>query len=192
MDHAKISSFNPIKLLFMGAFGAASLLAALPAHADDEDRPSRRDRSGGRTHIAFDFDFGSAIDAPGSKSGGGGALRLGEEFDLLLVTLTPEIGGSYHAFGDDERTKIYSGFLGGRFGVGKIIEPSIYGHVGVARADGYQKRTAPALDAGLAIDFTLLPLIDLGLHGGYNVVMPNNDNEALRFFTLGAQAALVL
>ena len=78
----------------LAAFGAASLLATLPAHADDEDRSSRRDRSGGRTHIAFDFDFGSAIDAPGSKSGGGGALRLGEEFDLLLVTLTPEIGGS--------------------------------------------------------------------------------------------------
>ncbi|MBW8885977.1 MAG: hypothetical protein JF612_14655 [Planctomycetia bacterium] len=82
--------------------------------------------------------------------------------------------------------------MGGRFAVGKIIEPSIFGHVGVGHVQGFETRTAPIMDAGLALDFTLLPLIDLGVHGGYNVMLPRNDGSALKFFTLGAQAALVL
>jgi hypothetical protein len=48
------------------------------------------------------------------------------------------------------------------------------------------------MDAGLAIDFTLLPLIDLGLHAGYNAMFPRDDGSALKFVTLGAQAAIVL
>ena len=182
---------NVTKALCVGALGLASVTLAQPAHADDADRSSRRDRAG-RTHVALDFDFGSALDAPGTKSGGGGALRLGQEYDLLLLSLTPEIGGSYHSFGDDAHTKIYTGFIGGRLAVGKILEPSIFGHVGVGRADGFQIRTAPMMDAGLALDFTLLPLIDLGVHGGYNVLLPSNEDPALKYFTLGAQAALVL
>jgi len=188
------------KTAVLGAVGAACVMAASPARADETsdryddagDRPSRRDRGPGKTHIAFDFDFGSALDAPGTNSGGGGALRLGRKFDLLLISLTPEFGGSYHAFAGDERTKIYSGFLGGRLGVGKILEPSIFGHVGVGHVSGWQTRTAPVMDGGLALDFTLLPLIDLGVHGAYNVLLPTNDEAAVKYVTLGAQAAIVL
>jgi hypothetical protein len=182
------------KLFLVGALGAACLGVTLPAHAEDDagEHRSRRDRDSTRTHIAVDVDFDSAVDAPNTKSGGGGALRLGQELDLFLISLTPELGGSYHSFGGDERTKLYSGFLGGRLAFGKIIEPSIFGHVGVGRVDGFQTRTAPLVDGGLAIDFTLLPLIDLGLHGGYNVLLPDRDSAAVKYVTLGAQAALVL
>jgi hypothetical protein len=91
-----------------------------------------------------------------------------------------------------DRSKLYSGFLGGRLAIGKIIEPSLFGHVGVGRLDGPDARTAAVLDGGLAIDFTLLPLIDLGLHGAYNVMLPRDDGTSFKFVTLGAQAALVL
>lgn len=158
---------------------------AAPAHAADGRRGP------GSTQIAVDFDFSTAVDEPSTSSGGGGALRVGRKFDLLLVSLTPEIGGGYHGFGGDYNAKIYSAFVGGRLGVGKILEPSVFGHVGVARLDGAVERTAPVLDAGLALDFTLLPLIDLGVHGSYNVLMPRDDGSALKFFILGAHAALV-
>ncbi len=81
----------------------AACAVATSARADDERRPpprddddyeehhSRKDDDKSKTHIAVDFDFGAALDAPGTKNGGGGALRLGQEFDLLLVSLTPEI-----------------------------------------------------------------------------------------------------
>lgn len=185
-----------------GLFSAATLLIAPAVLADDEGHYSDsrdegdRDESDGRddsnTNIALDFDFGAALDQAGTKSGGGGALRIGQELDLFLISLTPELGGSYHAFGGDDETRIYKGFLGGRLAIGKIVEPSIFAHAGVARVQGFESRTAPTLDGGLALDFTLLPLIDLGVHGAYNVILPRDDGSSLEFVTLGAHAALVL
>lgn len=194
----RISHFTIDKLLF--GLTLAACAVATTARADDErpapqrddDRPSRKDNDKSKTHIAVDFDFGTALDAPTTKAGGGGALRLGQEFDLLLVSLTPELGGSYHAFGGSDETRLYSGFIGGRLAVGKIVEPSVYGHLGLAHVKGLENRTAPIIDAGLAVDFTLLPLIDLGLHAGYNAMFPRDDGSALKFVTLGAQAAIVL
>jgi hypothetical protein len=173
---------------------AACLAVATPALADDADEGSRsrHDGDGSRTHIAVDFDFGGAIDEPGAESGGGGAIRLGQELDLFLVSLTPELGGSYHAFNGYADNKLYAGFLGGRLGFGKIIEPSIFAHVGVGHLSGEQARTAPIMDGGLALDLTILPLIDLGVHGAYNVLFPRGDGSTLDFYTLGAHAALVL
>jgi hypothetical protein len=197
MDHRNsCRHFNTTRLLF-GLGAAASLCVALPARADEPrydegTHESRRDRDQTRTHIAVDFDYAAAIDTPDTSDGGGGALRLGQELDLFLVSLTPEIGGGYHSFTGDTDARLYSGFLGGRFAIGKIVEPSVFGHVGVGHVSGFESRTAPVMDAGLAIDFTLLPLIDLGLHGAYNVMLPRNDSSALKFVSLGAQAALVL
>lgn len=187
----------------LGLAATACVAVATPARAEeydsrersrssDDDGPSRKDNDKSKTHIAVDFDFSTAIDAPATKSGGGGALRLGQEFDLLLVSLTPEFGGSYHGFGGDGDAKLYTGFLGGRLSLGKIVEPSIFGHVGLGRLEGSEKRTAPVIDGGLAIDFTLLPLIDLGVHGAYNVMLPRDDGSALKYVTLGAHVALVL
>jgi hypothetical protein len=192
------------RTILCGLAASACVAVASPARADDydsrersrgsddDDGPSRKDRDKSKTHIAVDFDFSTAIDAPSTKSGGGGALRLGQEFDLLLISLIPEFGGSYHAFGGDDQTKLYSGFLGGRLALGKIVEPSIFGHVGLGRLEGAEKRTAPVIDGGLAVDFTLLPLINLGVHGAYNVMLPRDDGSALKYVTLGAHAALVL
>ncbi|RYZ08351.1 MAG: hypothetical protein EOO73_07830 [Myxococcales bacterium] len=171
------------KVLF-GLLGAATWMVATPALAAGG-------RGAGKTHIAVDFDFTTAVDEDSTDSGGGGALRLGQKYDLLLVSLTPELGGGYHGFGGGSDAKLYSGFIGGRLGIGKIIEPSVFGHVGLGRLEGVAPRTAPLLDAGVALDLTILPLIDLGLHGAYNVMMPKDDGTALKFVTLGAHAALV-
>jgi hypothetical protein len=178
--------FRPtsIKVLF-GLLGAAGVAVAPPAHAEEGRR------GGGKTHIAVDFDFTTPVSENSTNSGGGGAIRLGQKFDLLVISFTPELGGGYHGFGGNDDRKLYSGFLGGRLGFGKILEPSIFGHLGVGRLEGLQARTAPILDAGVALDLTILPLIDLGVHGAYNVMMPKDDGSAFKFVTLGAHAALV-
>src|SRR5215207_6923976 len=118
--------------VMLGLLAATCLAVAAPARADDSrdegEHDNRRDRDSSKTHIAVDFDFNSAIDAPDTEAGGGGAVRLGQELDLFLVSLTPEFGGGYHVFGSgDDRSKLYSGFLGGRLAIGKIIEPSLFG-----------------------------------------------------------------
>ena len=197
MDHRYSRRHVTIPRALLGFGVAASLCVVAPARAeepryDEGTHESRRDRDHTRTHIAVDFDYAAAVDTQETSDGGGGALRLGQELDLFLVSLTPEIGGSYHSFTGDADARLYSGFLGGRFAIGKIVEPSLFGHVGVGHVSGFESRTAPVMDAGLAIDFTLLPLIDLGLHGAYNVMLPRNDASALKFVSLGAQAALVL
>jgi hypothetical protein len=197
MDRKTMRFSNIQSKVVLGLLAATCLAVAAPARADDSrdegEHDNRRDRDRSKTHIAVDFDFNTAVDARDTSTGGGGALRLGQELDLFLVSLTPELGGGYHAFGSgDDRNKLYSGFLGGRLAFGKIIEPSLFGHVGVGRLDGPEARTAAVLDGGLAIDFTLLPLIDLGLHGAYNVMLPRDDGTSFKFVTLGAQAALVL
>jgi hypothetical protein len=178
--------FKTSPLLFCVALSAASTSYAGVARADDDD-----DDKIGRTHIGVDFDFNTALDTPNVETGGGGALRLGRQLNLLLIKLTPELGGGYHAFSGNGDPRVYSGFIGGRLGVGAVIEPSIYGHVGLAHVSGPASRTAPILDAGVALDFTLLPLIDLGLHAGYNAMLPRDNGSTLKFLTLGAQAALV-
>jgi hypothetical protein len=195
-----ITTTHPSRPLtgILGALFASSCLFAAPAAQadgsgrDEGHRESADERDDSTTHIAVDFDFGAALDQPGTDSGGGGAVRIGQQLDLLLISLTPEVGGSYHAFGGDDETRLYAGFLGGRLAVGKLIEPSIFAHVGVGHVRGFERRTAPLLDGGLALDLTILPLIDLGVHGGYNVMFPRNDGAALKFITLGAHAALVL
>ncbi len=167
---------------------ASVLVVAGPAHADGDDR---RDSDNSKTHIAVDFDFDNALNEPGTEAGGGGAIRVGQEFDLFLVSLTPEVGGSYHAFGGEADNRIYAGFLGGRLGIGKVIEPSIFAHLGVARVVGLESRTAPLFDVGLALDFTLLPLLDLGVHGAYNAMLPRDNSSSFSWITLGVHAALV-
>jgi hypothetical protein len=184
--------------LLAGLVASATLLTTRMAPAqsasprDETERDDSDERDDSNTNIALDFDFGAALDEPGTSAGGGGALRIGQELDLVLISLTPEVGGSYHTFGGADKTRLYAGFVGGRLAVGKVIEPAIFGHVGVGHVQGFESRTAPLVDGGLALDFTLLPLIDLGVHGAYNVMFPRNDGSALEFVTLGAHAALVL
>lgn len=184
------------------AFGASALaiggltLASTPARAQDvhdrePDRPYPRFFEG--VHFASDFDFGEVIDDP-LTDGIGGALRYGRQFEFDWLSLRSEGGGSYRLFTDanDDKLRIYSGFFGGRVAVGKIVEPSIFSHVGVAWLRGVERRTAPVIDAGAALDFTLIPMVELGIHGTYNMIPAIDEHPSMTWLLLGAHAALVL
>jgi hypothetical protein len=165
---------------------AIALTSSLTAFARDDD-------DGGKTTLALDLEYAGPIDEGEVKGGSGGAVRLGRQADLVLVSLTGEIGGSYHGFGGTPDVTVYRGFLGGRLQVGKILEPGIYGHLGVGKlnADPGDSRTAPTFDAGLFLDLTVLPLVDLGLHAGYDTVLGSGDAPAFDYWVAGAHAALV-
>ena len=53
-------------------------------------------------------------------------------------------------------------------------------------------RNGFAYDLGLFFDFTLLPLIDLGVHAAYNQLTAGSDDPAYHWLTFGAHAALIL
>lgn len=163
----------------------------------DTVRAQNREREEGRSlTLALDFDYAAAIsnDLEIDK-GGGGAFRIGSELDLLLVTLIPELSFAYHSFGgeqDDRDATTFTGALGGRIRFLKILEPGIFAHAGVGHIGGYDPHTGFAFDAGLTLDLTILPLIDLGVHAAWNRVFGGDDHPGLSFATAGAHVALVL
>jgi hypothetical protein len=176
---------------FVPTLGLAATMLLCGSAAAEEERSSSSSKGVGRTHIAVDFDYAATFGSAELEGGTGGALRIGQELDLVLISLTPEVGGSYASFSGAPDSSIYGGFVGGRLAVGKIIEPSIFAHVGVAHMEGWQDRTAPTVDGGLALDFTLLPLIDIGLHAGLSTLLATRDGNGVTWGTAGLQAALV-
>jgi hypothetical protein len=174
---------------------AAWLLLGSSAHAhrgsheyDDADRPHSK------LMLALDLDYASVLSPDILQEGGGGAVRIGTEHDLFLVSLIPELTLDYHSFGTDTRdsAKIFTGKLGGRIRFLKIVEPGIFAHVGVGNIGGYNtvSHTGVALDMGATLDLTILPLIDLGLHVAWNRIFGGYD-EGTSYYTSGAHVALV-
>jgi hypothetical protein len=144
--------------------------------------------------LALDLDYAHALSPDIIDQGGGGALRIGTEHDLFLVTLIPELSLDYHSFGTDTRdsAKIFTGKLGGRIRFLKIVEPGIFAHVGLGNIAGYDKvsHTGVAFDMGATLDLTILPLIDLGLHMQWNRIFGGYDSGTT-YYTSGAHVALV-
>lgn len=173
--------FKPHHFL-SAAVVAFTLGAPSFAYADDDSA----------TVIALDLDFAAPVNDPDADPGGGGALRFGRKYSLLLLSLTPELGLGYHRFDGPSETALYRAFVGGRVGIGTIVEPSAFAHVGIGKLDAVSAdRFAPVADVGLALDFTLLPLINLGVHGAYNTVFPRAEHDSFGWFSAGVHAALV-
>jgi hypothetical protein len=173
-----------ISRLFCGALAVACGIF-WPAAASAND-------GGGKTQIALDLDWARSLDD--EANGAGGAIRLGYELDLIVLTLIPELGGSYHSFSDAD-TKLYRGFVGGRLRFAKVLEPGVYAHLGIGRADvdrpGDPSWTAGTTDFGVLLDFTLLPIVEFGAHAGYAVQFGTDEADSFDWWTAGLHAAVV-
>lgn len=161
---------------------AGTLAIAPPARADF--------MLGADIDIAPPLVGGDAVDV-----GGGFAGRLGAQFGAPMITLTPELVGSYHSFGGDAHARVYRGEAGLRLGIGEIIRPGVYSHIGVGRVNAnaaYQalERTAFGFDVGGLLDITPIPIIDVGIHAGYNRLFGNAE-EDFKWVTVGAHLDLV-
>jgi hypothetical protein len=144
------------------------------------------------TAIAGDLDYALPLDSDEADSGGGFAIRIGQQVRLPLIALTPEIGFTYASF--SEGPTAYRGIAGLRLGVGEVLRPGVFAHLGIGRLslpDPLPSHTAFSYDAGVFLDFTLLPLLDIGVHGAYNRVNGKDEVSAFEWVTLGAHAALI-
>jgi hypothetical protein len=147
-----------------------------------------------KTVIAGDLDYAAPIDSSAS-AGGGFGIRLGQQVHFPLLVFNPELGFTYHGFTHDTSPKVYRGIAGLRLGFGEILRPGVFAHVGLGRLDlgGVPDRshTAFTYDAGAFIDFTALPLLDVGVHASYNRLTADDSGPKFEFFTAGAHVALV-
>lgn len=159
---------------------ATTLASAAPAAA------------GNGPKLALDGEAAIALEPDRVGSGAGGALRFGYELDAAILSITPEIGGSFHALGGDLAPSLYRGFGGARLALGAIVRPGLYGHIGYAHVSyGDFSRDAPTYDGGLFLDFTVLPVIDIGVHGGYAMIASSDEGAAIRWLSAGAHLAVV-
>jgi hypothetical protein len=152
-----------------------------------------------QTTLGIDLAFNDGTDQTETDSGAGVDIYFGPRLDLAILTLTTELSGGLHDFGGPLDPTVYRVLGGGRLGVGFILRPSVFAHVGVGhlRLDelvgpGRDSRTNLAGDLGLALDFTVLPLMDIGLQGSYNVIAGGSDSEAFEWLQAGVHVIFVL
>jgi hypothetical protein len=184
------------RALIVVGLGATLSSMAPPARADDDDEDEKDDDKAGSTKAGLDLEYvfveGEALD-----NGAGGALRLGREFDAALLTLTPEIGASYHSLNGVLDASLYRGFAGLRLSILKVIEPGIFAHVGYGHID-FRGDLGPidpshgsfTYDVGATLDFTLLPVLDVGAHAAYNGLAGDSDFERINWVSAGGHATV--
>jgi hypothetical protein len=127
--------------------------------------------------LALDLDYAAGLEEPDVGGGYGGALRFGYKLDLGICSITPEVGALYYSFGGVSERNMYGGIAGGRVGFLKVLEPSIFAHVGYVNLESYGKGQGNTLvDVGLALDLTILPLLDIGVHAAYSAVTVKDAN----------------
>ena len=153
------------------------------------------------TVVGVDLNFNDAITEDNdddAETGAGVDVFFGPRLDLTLLTLTTELSGGFHDLGGDADPTVYRLLAGGRLGLGAIIRPSVFAHLGVGHVrfdnllGGRDGRTHLAGDVGAALDFTLLPLINLGIQGSYNAVAGNDDEQAIEWLQAGVHVTFVL
>jgi hypothetical protein len=167
---------------------ALSLMLAMCALALDAEH-ARAD-----TEIGVDLDYGLGIDTV-ADGGGGFALRLGQQLHIPAIALTPEIAFGYHSFSGGGEPAIYSGLGGVRLGFGEIFRLGPFAHLGLGHIDydlpGDPNDTAFQYDLGAFFDLTILPLVNIGVHGAYNELRAG-DTGTFQWATFGAHVELIL
>lgn len=131
--------------------------------------------------------------------------RLGYRVPTPMLYLVPELLVGYVSFAEPDNdllpdASVFRLMGGARLGFGTFLRPSVFGHIGYGHlsvSDGKSILENPARlddesafhwDAGLALDLTILPILDLGVQGAYNRLEFDN---AIEWWSLGVHAALV-
>jgi hypothetical protein len=160
---------------------------------------ARPQTAAAETVVGIDLNFNDSLVGEDAGNGAGVDVFFGPRLDLAILTLTTELSAGFHDFAGELDPTVYRGMAGGRLGVGVIIRPSVFAHIGVghlrfddAFGDGRDGRTNLAGDVGAVLDFTILPLVDLGIQGSYNTIAGDDDDDAFEWLQAGAHITFVL
>jgi hypothetical protein len=120
------------------------------------------------------------------------SLRLGYSFKVPMLRFTPEAKFSFESPGTPNSAAVLGG---ARLNVFDGLSPAVFAHAGGMFGD----LEGVVWDAGVGLDFTVIPLIDFGIFGAYhrvenagfnfgNAEWSSRDNY--EWIQLGAQLAL--
>jgi hypothetical protein len=150
-----------------------------------------------RADIMIGADFNSVLPIESrAEFGGGFAIRVGDQLHVPALALTPELVFDYASFSEAYGPVVYRGLVGARIGVGEIIRPGIFAHIGLGRFElqipgADPSGSALTYDGGITLDFTLLPVVNFGVHGSYHILAADEVRERFRWLVLGAHLELV-
>jgi hypothetical protein len=150
---------------------ATTLLVAPPVHAENK----------------LSIDAGAAFPTgAGNDDGFGLGLRYGHEWDLVIISLVPELGVGYHAFSGRNDADVVTVVGGGRIAIGFVLEPSVYAHAGVGHvATDTNAFTSLAYDVGAALDLKVIPKLAFGPHLTLAGVAGNEDRPPFSWMEIG-------
>ena len=97
---------------------------------------------------------------------------LGYTLSIAVADVTPEIGLALMGEGYGVQPKI-----GARARLGKLIMPGIYGHMISSEGLAFSPGTS-GFDAGMSLDLTAIPHLEIGLVGGI-LALPENEASPL-------------
>src|SRR5262245_13157876 len=123
---------------------------------------------------------------PDTSIGFGFAGRVGYKLGLPLLSLTPEVKVAVHKVPSD--TAILA-LAGGRVSIGALLAPNAFVHVGYGRISVMDTSLSGfSFDSGVGLDFTPIPLVDIGVLLSYNRI--TFDGGKAHWIMLGAQASI--
>lgn len=174
-----------LKVLASGAMVVASALLPSQAKADSGVTIAAEV---GADVVVSDLGDDNTLRAVGPAA----ALRLGYSFQGPMVRVTPEAKFAFESPGTPRAGALMGG---ARLNFLEVVSPAVFAHAGGLVGDirGF------VWDAGVGLDFTLIPLLDIGVYGAFyqtrgatfdfgNATWSNRDKyEWLQF---GVQAAL--
>jgi hypothetical protein len=158
---------------------AAAAVAGVAVAMFGGEREARADVA-----LAADFDIGIPVDQAPQRylsTGAGLDVRLGYRFRIpyAAIAIVPELAGGYTDLGA-HLVRVRPGL---RIGIGRLLVPYAYGHVGWAWTsfDPLGSRDASpstpfvsaqgaSFDFGGGLDITILRRLTVGAHIGYNIV----------------------
>jgi hypothetical protein len=128
------------------------------------------------TVIGLDADGAIPVNSQRLLGGGGGfGVRIGSQLHLPLLRIAGEIGYGYERLFADQAPADWSthrALIGGRIGVGELLVPFVFSHVGYGwrtTTDGSYGGNGVAFDAGLGLDLNL-GIVAAGVHAGYATI----------------------
>ena len=109
-------------------------------------------------------------------------LRYGWRWQLVTVMVQGDLTGGVSTAHGEATPMVLAGVT---VGAGPLIQPRVFGRVGVLLADG----STPLLqELGAALVFTALPVVEVGLNASYNGILGDAGVDQT-WFSAGVEAS---
>lgn len=184
---APCSGAGVVRALLCGLGLAGAVMWSKPAAAD--------------VVLGFEVNYNEAVDRIETGKGGGVDVRVGPRLELWRLQVTPELSAGLHDLGGFPSPTVLRGLVGGKvaFDLDLGVKPTLFAHFGVGRLryDALEERerdaaTGMAGDIGTSLDVSVLPMLEVGMQGSYNVVGMESTRTRFDWVQVGGHVTVIL